>query len=392
MARRKQGRRIKRKTQKQTDTDGSAHDPKVPRLFVFKKGKVPAPLKALVEDLKRVMSPNTARALRARKRNRLRDFVAVAGALHVSFFIIVSATDKATYLRLVRAPHGPTLTFRVESYTLASDVAAAQRRPYSAGEGLWQCAPLPILSNFNPELLHQKLASTLLRNAFPTIDPAELKIATCRRVALFHQQPEDDGGALEMRHYAIKAAPTGVSRGVKKLLRGAKLPSLGRYADVAEYMQRGGGYSSDSGAETDDEERVQLPQDFVGRGTTRGQQVGIKLHEMGPRLRLSLVKVEEGLCDGAVLYHAHVAKTEEEAAAVAARREERARLKEERKEAQKANVAAKKKAGDEKLGARRKRRRLGLAAREDGDGEDGGDDDQPDPDDYPDVDDGEWDG
>ena len=102
------------------------------------------------------------------------------------------------------------------------------------------------------------------------------------------------------------------------------------------------------------------------------------------------MKVEEGLCDGAVLYHAHVAKTEEEAAAVAARREERARLKEERKEAQKANVAAKKKARDEKLGARRKRRRLGLARG--GDGEDGGADAQPDPDDYPDVDDGEWDG
>ena len=122
--RRKAGRRKKRRTQKDTDTaEENADLP--PRAFVFTKGKVPAKLKALVADLKRVMSPNTAQSLRAQKRNKLRDFVDVAGSLHVNFFLIVSATDKATYLRLVRAPHGPTLTFRVESYTLASDVAAS---------------------------------------------------------------------------------------------------------------------------------------------------------------------------------------------------------------------------------------------------------------------------
>ncbi len=36
--------------------------------------------------------------------------------------------------------------------------------------------------------------------------------------------------------------------------------------------------------------------------------------QVGPRLELELVKVEEGLCEGRVLYHAHVAKTVEEAA------------------------------------------------------------------------------
>merc|ERR1712087_758307 len=100
MARRKQGRRIKRKTQKQTDTPDSATDKSAPKSFVFAKGKVSATLKALVNDLKSVMSPNTARALRAQKRNKLRDFVDVAGQLNVSFFMIISSTDKASYLRI----------------------------------------------------------------------------------------------------------------------------------------------------------------------------------------------------------------------------------------------------------------------------------------------------
>ena len=120
--RRKAGRRVKHRTQKETDTANSGDVP--PRAFVFTKGKVPVKLKALVADLKRVMSPNTAQSLRAQKRNKLRDFVDVAGSLHVSFFLILSATDKHCYLRLVRTPRGPTLTYRITSYSLSADLAA----------------------------------------------------------------------------------------------------------------------------------------------------------------------------------------------------------------------------------------------------------------------------
>ena len=119
MPRKKGGRRRKKKTQKVESSDAVAAEQLPPRAFVFTKGKVPVAIKALVEDLKKVMSPNTAQDLKAQKRNKLRDFVDVAGALHVSFFLILSATEKHCYLRLVRSPRGPTLTFRVKSYSLA---------------------------------------------------------------------------------------------------------------------------------------------------------------------------------------------------------------------------------------------------------------------------------
>jgi len=176
MARRKQGRRIKRKTQKDTDTSAQVTD-LPPRAFVFSKGKVSAPLKALVNDLKNVMAPNTARALRAQRRNKLRDFVDVAGALNVSFFLIVSSTEKSAYLRLVRAPRGPTLTFRIKSYALAADLAASLRRPYSAGHGIWQSNPLLVLSDFDQSKQEQALASTMLRNLFPPINVQTLQIS-----------------------------------------------------------------------------------------------------------------------------------------------------------------------------------------------------------------------
>ena len=361
---RKGGRRIKRKTQKNTDTEDQAATPP-PRAFVFSKGKVSAPLKALVEDLKRVMSPNTAQALRARKTNKLRDFVDVAGELNVSFFLIVSATDKSSYLRVVRTPQGPTLTFRINSYSLASDLSATLRKPYSAGAGVWQSSPLLVLSDFDKSVQHEMLQSTVLQNLFPEFNVADAKLAACRRVVLVHKLP--DGGS-ELRQFVIQAVPTGISKGVKKLMRSSKLPSLGRYNDMADFLLRGG-YSSDSGAETDEEDKAELPQDYVGRNSKANQKVSIKLHEVGPRMSLDLVKVEDGLCSGATLYHALVSKTDEEVATSAERLEARNELKEQRRQTQQQNVEAKKQAVQQKADAkvaRRKRRRES----EDGGGED----------------------
>jgi ribosome biogenesis protein SSF1/2 len=375
--RRKGGRRIKRTTQKNTDTDQQTTEVP-PRCFVFTKGKVPAKLKALVEDLKRVMAPNTSQALKAQKKNKLRDFVAVAGSLNVSFFLILSSTEKHSYLRLVRTPRGPTLTFRISGYSLSSDLAASQRKPYSPGHAIFQCAPTLILSNFDKEKQHEALSSTMLQNLFPTLNVATARLTTFRRVVLVHQLPEEEGGGAELRHYVIKAAPTGVSKGVKKLVRSSKLPSLGRYGDVADFLTGGGGMTSDSGGETDDEEKADLPQDYVGRNAKKDQKVSIKLREIGPRLSLSLLKVEEGLCDGATLYHSLVTKTEEEAAETAARIEARATLKAERKATQAANVERKQQAAKEKL--ERKRRRRDPSSREGSDAADDEDDDEEDDD------------
>lgn len=382
MGRKKAGRRRKRKTQKPESTAEVDASQLPPRAFVFTKGKVPAAVKALVEDLKRVMSPNTAQDLKAQKRNKLRDFVDVAGALHVSFFLILSATDKHCYLRLVRSPRGPTLTFRVNSYSLASDVSASARKPYSPADSVWLTAPMLVLSNFDKTKQHEALSATMLQNLFPTLNVATAKLAQFRRVVLVHQLPESEGGHCELRQYVIKAAPTGVTRGVKKLVRATrKLPSLGRLGDVADFLTGNGatgGYSSDSGAETDDEDKADLPQNYIGRQTKAGQKVSIKLHEVGPRLSLSLLKVEEGLCDGATLYHSLVSKTEGEAAETAARIEARAKLKADRRAAQQANVDRKKAALEEKAkGKKRRGGPYGMGGG-DGDGEDDGDGDDDD--------------
>ena len=91
--------------------------------------------------------------------------------------------------------------------------------------------------------------------------------------------------------------------------------------DIADFLlsKKGAGDYS-SGSEMDDipESRVTLPEDFQDKKKVflcrnlQNTKVSLKLHEMGPRMRLKLIKIEEGLCRGNVVTHAHIKKTKAE--------------------------------------------------------------------------------
>ena len=70
----------------------------------------------------------------------------------------------------------------------------------------------------------------------------------------------------------------------------------------------------------------------------------MRLVELGPRMTMELIKIEEELHEGEVLYHKLVEKTEGEKKAIRAAREKRKREKERRRKEQEKNV--KKKADD----------------------------------------------
>ena len=56
--------------------------------------------------------------------------------------------------------------------------------------------------------------------------------------------------------------------------------------------------------------KVTLPADYLDK--KKNTQVAIRLHELGPRMKLKLVKIEEGLNGGNVVYHAFQNKTRSE--------------------------------------------------------------------------------
>ncbi|GAA6003887.1 Brix domain-containing protein [Rhodotorula paludigena] len=121
-------------------------------------------------------------------------------------------------------------------------------------------------------------------------------------------------------------------------------------SDLSDAGGGGGGTGSGSGASDSeaDEKRgkVRLAGDYVGRGnrgkSVRGEKRAVRLVELGPRMELGLVKIEEGVGEGEVLFHEMVHKTNREAAELARVHAQRRKLAAERRAQQEANVAAKK--------------------------------------------------
>lgn len=112
------------------------------------------------------------------RRNVLKDFVQVAGPLGVTHLLLLSATQNAGYLRVGKAPRGPTLTFRIREYALAREVLAAQQNP-RAPKSMWQAPPLVVLNNFTGSE-HLKLVAVTFQNMFPAINVATAKLSTCQ--------------------------------------------------------------------------------------------------------------------------------------------------------------------------------------------------------------------
>ncbi|KAM6307843.1 suppressor of SWI4 1 homolog [Podargus strigoides] len=283
------------------------------------------------------MEPYTARALQVRRKNSLKDFVAVAGPLGVTHFLVFSKSSSSVSLKLFRLPGGPTLTFRVTEYSLIKDVVSSLKR-HRMHEQQFTHHPLLVLSNFGLQQIQVKLMASMFQNMFPSINVHRVNLNNIKRCLLITYNAETQ--LLDFRHYSVKVVPVGVSKGLKKLLQ-EKFPNMNRLEDISELLVKDINLS-ESEAEQDGTHNVlELPQAYAGRGNMRAQQSAVRLTEIGPRMTLQLVKVEEGLAQGNVLYHGFVHKGEEEVREMLARKEEKLRLKAERRRKQEEDVERK---------------------------------------------------
>uniref|UniRef100_A0A915PHU6 Brix domain-containing protein n=1 Tax=Setaria digitata TaxID=48799 RepID=A0A915PHU6_9BILA len=235
-----------------------------PHSIVIHRGKVGQFLRSLEQDIRVIMEPFTASKLKVMKRNNLKDFIVNGAVLGVTHLLVLTRGQNWITLRIIRSPQGPTLTFRVKEYTLARHIISAAKRKMHF-QRLFASAPLLVMSGFN---------------------------SNC-------------GRQLQLVH-AIKAVPAGLSKSTKKLIQN-KIPDLSRYKDIEDYFLNPGPLS-ESEYEFEQKE-VELPQHLTTRGCLQGQKTNIRLYELGPRLTLQLTKIEEGVDEGEVLYHAYISKS-----------------------------------------------------------------------------------
>lgn len=317
---------------------------------MFSRGKVSNAIQELVQNLRKLFSPNTAHNLKVKKSNKMKDLINIAGPLGVTHFLIFSQTDVGTNLRMVRAPHGPTMTFRLVEYSLNRDIINFQKRPEDVQSGM-QNSPLVVLNNFGDEDEGTSLMAAMIQNMFPPLSVKTIKLSECARVTLWNYSDE----LIDMRHYRVKASPIGLDRNIKRVIKGKRIPNLAKYRDITDYVDDNGFVTSDSEAEDTEENRMVLPQDFRGKGNKARQKSAIRLKEIGPRLTLKLLKIEEGVNTGAVLYHRFETKTEAEIQELRRRKNEEKTLKRKRKEEQEQNVENKKAAKRMKKQKRKER-------------------------------------
>lgn len=74
-----------------------------------------------------------------------------------------------------------------------------------------------VLNNFGDKNAssHVKLMKVTLQNMFPSINVATVKLSDCRRVVMFNL--DKTTGSVEMRHFVVRATPTGITRAIKKV-------------------------------------------------------------------------------------------------------------------------------------------------------------------------------
>ncbi|KAM0729660.1 Suppressor of SWI4 1-like protein [Formica fusca] len=326
---RKKGRCVKRN--KQINVGEKEELVQAPHSFVFHRGLPGEHIVELTKDFRRVMEPFTASSLKIRKKNTIKDFVSVAGIFHISHICIFTKTELGMYLKLCRVPRGPTLTFKIQSFSLARDVISMLKKQMVYEEA-YKNAPLVILNNFSGEGMQLKLIASTFQNMFPTINLTTINLSTIRRCVCLNYNTTSK--TIDFRHYAIKVVPTGLSRGVKKLVQ-AKIPNLSKCQDISDFLTKP--TMSESEAEDDETSHVTLSQKLSSRGNHTNSKSAIKLYELGPRITLQLIKVENGLLDGEILFHEFIHKTEEEKLAIKKKREKKQKLKEKRKRIQEEN-------------------------------------------------------
>lgn len=308
------GKKQANKDRKATE-DAIVAGAKVPRSFVIHRGRVPRSMRILEKDLRQLMMPYTAKALRESDRNVMKDFVAIAGPLNVSHMMCLSHSDSGTStLRICKFPRGPTLYFNVSSYSLCRDVISRQRHPFSPGKAELLHSPLVVLNSMQNADKHVQLVAKMFQNMFPAIDVATMDLKQCRRVLLLNYDAEQS--LYELRHYAVTVSHSGLSPAIRKLVK-RKIPNLSKFEDIGDFMDARAGLSD---SEADDPADAQVS---LGKGVSAANmqapkasasQAAVRLREIGPRLTMSLSKIEDGFCDGEVIYHSRITKTAAEKA------------------------------------------------------------------------------
>lgn len=347
------GKRKKTRTHKKIEE--GEYD-KVPKTFVLKRGEISKELRDIVHNMREVFYPYTAMNMKEGQNEKIKNLMKLSANFNVSSMQMFSSTEKSNMLKIAKTPTGPTFTFKITKYTNNTDLQELLPRNKKMDSKNLGC-PLLICNGFtskkeresvktdddstmnNLGQSDQDLQNTMFNNLFPPIaisksDPKKLK--RCCQV-------DYDGAtqSMDFRHYYIRQTHTGINNKIKKQVNTSRIPDQSKAMDFADYFTGNVGYASDSDVDQIPNSKIELDQ-MDNKGDVNKEKVNLRLYEVGPRLNLKLVKIEEGFLGGSVFFHRFKKFNAAEVEAQKKKQKNKLQLKSARKLAQEENVKEKK--------------------------------------------------
>lgn len=340
--------------------------------MILKRGRVGPYLRKLIKELRVTMYPYTAINLKESKINTIRDYLSIVDVYGLSHMMMLTNTDKNSYIRLARMPRGPTITFKIEDYALAADIFDFNTNKIENERTKSRISPKPLTKSFNhvplvimngfnsPQITSEyaeplKVAGMMFQSFFPPLNLNEVQLKKCKRLVLFNLifEETEEGNAIpivEFRHYDIDIEKHSMKKTISNIINNKKT-DLSKFNNISEYILRQSGYTSGSDNEDpslglvdaiQDEEMEAEANEKKNNEEEKNEKIKIKLNEIGPRMNLKIHKIEEGFLKGNVMYHSYMNKSKKEVKELMDKIKLKKKLKRERRQKQEENVQKKK--------------------------------------------------
>ena len=297
------------------------------------------------------MYPYTFINLKESSKNNIKDFLSLVDIYGLSHMMMFTNTEKHSYLHFAKMPKGPTVTFVIDKYCLSSDIFSKTEKDQKPLTKSFGHIPLLIMNGFNSPKIGEeyeapmKIVSMMFQSFFPPVNLGEVQMKKFKRVVLINLNLNNNNiPELEFRHYDIDMYKYSVKKTISNIINDlGKTKDLSNFNNISDYILKHTGYSSCS----DNEEEGQC--EIIDEKNKTNEKTQIKLKEIGPRLNLSIFKIQEGFFKGNVVFHSLIKKSKKEIYEILTDKKNKEKEKKERQKIQDKNVKEKEIKKQEKI-------------------------------------------
>ncbi len=298
-----------------------------------------------------VMYPYTFINLKESSKNNIKDFLSLVDIYGLSHMMMFTNTDKHSYLHFAKMPKGPTVTFVIDKYCLSSDIFSKTEKDQKPLTKSFGHIPLLIMNGFHNAKISEeyeapmKIVSMMFQSFFPPVNLGEVQMKKFKRVVLINLNLNNNNiPELEFRHYDIDMYKYSVKKTISNIINDlGKTKDLSKFNNISDYILKHSGYSSCS----DNEEEGKC--EIIDEKNKTNEKTQIKLKEIGPRLNLSIFKIQEGFFKGNVVFHSLIKKSKKEIYEILTEKKNKEKEKKVRQKIQDKNVKEKEIKKQEKI-------------------------------------------